>query len=417
MKLVSSSSSVLLLLIFSSVLLLLIFALVFSSSSASSQQQQVQEEEPLPCILQHGCVCDHNKPHQNPKDLQWYGTCINCTNQMYTGWDCASLRTTCVNNGKQPNPQSVCDCPDGYSGSFCQNLECINSKTGTGPHSVSPASPYTNNCFGMCKEGWGGFGCELCETDAACAKSGNGGKNSVCYKKLATVGTKLNWECNLTGILEYYMTQNNFSFAPGSIQCENPTGWGPNADPKQGNCAVTVYRSDKSKHLPPDTTQPPSDTPPDSDEWVRWQDQFMFCTLQQCTQQAKGIVTPPVYGSVSEWSETLRRALVYTTFGFCGLLAVVVAFAPTTVTARVGPWIVLLIGASIIASITVAVSVSLDARPLLKPGNETLSGVVLECKETKCVCAEAASLYGESCKGNAVEGLLKQLTGETKLEY
>ena len=96
--------------------------LLFSTSSSNDD-----DEKPLPCKLNHGCVCNHSLPSVDISDGQTYGTCINCTDPRFTGWNCQSLRSTCVNNGQQPSPNAVCTCPPEFTGSYCEELQCVNA--------------------------------------------------------------------------------------------------------------------------------------------------------------------------------------------------------------------------------------------------------------------------------------------------
>ncbi|KAF8926121.1 hypothetical protein BGZ58_000174, partial [Dissophora ornata] len=98
-------------------------------------------------------------------------------------YDCSTSPKGCLNSGTCEN--SVCKCMPGFGGNDCSLLAC-------GSPLIDPSQRTTvtsNSSCPTCDAGFGGFNCNVCETDAGCQSktptrtSFLGNENMVCNKK------------------------------------------------------------------------------------------------------------------------------------------------------------------------------------------------------------------------------------------
>ncbi|KAF9175294.1 hypothetical protein BGX20_006981 [Mortierella sp. AD010] len=102
-----------------------------------------------------------------------------CTPQ----YDCSSSPKGCLNNGVCTN--NACSCLPGFGGNDCSLLSCGSPLTAP---SQRPTVAANSSCT-QCDSGFGGFNCNICQTDAGCQSkppsrtSILGNEDMVCNKK------------------------------------------------------------------------------------------------------------------------------------------------------------------------------------------------------------------------------------------
>ncbi|KAI9240579.1 MAG: hypothetical protein BYD32DRAFT_391687 [Podila humilis] len=98
-------------------------------------------------------------------------------------YDCSSNPKGCLNNGECTG--QTCTCMPGFGGSDCSLLACGSPLIDPSQRATVPAG---GSCT-QCDDGFGGFNCNICETDAACQSkapsrtSFMGNEKMVCNKK------------------------------------------------------------------------------------------------------------------------------------------------------------------------------------------------------------------------------------------
>ncbi|KFH70564.1 hypothetical protein MVEG_03414 [Podila verticillata NRRL 6337] len=99
-------------------------------------------------------------------------------------YDCSSSPKGCLNNGVCGG--KTCQCMPGFGGNDCSLLSCGSPLTDVSQRATVPAG---QSCASKCDAGFGGFNCNICETDDACSSkpasrtSFLGGESMVCNKK------------------------------------------------------------------------------------------------------------------------------------------------------------------------------------------------------------------------------------------
>ncbi|KAG0368170.1 hypothetical protein BGZ54_002525 [Gamsiella multidivaricata] len=97
-------------------------------------------------------------------------------------YDCSTSPKGCLNNGDCSN--KMCTCMPGFGGNDCSLLACGSPLIDS---SQRPTVPSNTGCS-KCDDGFGGFNCNVCQTDAGCQSktpsrtSFLGNENMVCNK-------------------------------------------------------------------------------------------------------------------------------------------------------------------------------------------------------------------------------------------
>ncbi|KAJ1864810.1 (ABC) transporter [Coemansia sp. RSA 989] len=97
--------------------------------------------------------------------------CPSCFNCMYPGSVCAHNATCNQFTGR-------CDCPSGWTGEDCLQPACLSPAD----EGKRPAAK-NNHCHQdtECRPGWGGWNCNVCQSDAACDALIPTGEGGRCY--------------------------------------------------------------------------------------------------------------------------------------------------------------------------------------------------------------------------------------------
>ncbi|KAG0330586.1 hypothetical protein BG000_011675 [Podila horticola] len=99
-------------------------------------------------------------------------------------YDCSSNPKGCLNNGVCGG--KTCNCMPGFGGNDCGLLACGSPLTDSSQRATVAAGA---SCASKCDAGFGGFNCNICQTDDACSSklpsrsSFLGNENMVCNKK------------------------------------------------------------------------------------------------------------------------------------------------------------------------------------------------------------------------------------------
>ncbi|KIO28138.1 hypothetical protein M407DRAFT_22614 [Tulasnella calospora MUT 4182] len=122
-------------------------------------------------------------------------------------------QTTCSNYGSANGTQ--CACPPGFAGSTCAEAACGGTIfQGLSRPLASTTNGFSNITTCPCQDGWGGVGCNTCQTNQACQS----GYNSVfgdAASTAAATGVDATLQCNTAARV----------YASGEMSCQviNPT--------------------------------------------------------------------------------------------------------------------------------------------------------------------------------------------------
>lgn len=307
-----------------------------------------------PCILNNGCQCNHTVVHQGA-DGQNYGTCDQC-NPGWTGFDCSSNVSPCVNGGIL-QPDGSCDCTYSWTGAHCGSQDCVNSVGGTGPDSIVPVN-FTNNVCDRCKPGFTGIACEMCTLDSQCDGPGDSCFTDLLYH----AGERKVIECDiLPGLWLDILGHGRDIKGKAKMQCDNYLA----------GCYISIWR------VEPDNA---------------YFDPFLYCAMSDCTSTTVQGVTNTTITPMPDFATPVRyllQALMLASLIVLqlGSLWHMKSSRRSTLFAILGITVIGLIIAQVSFS-SVYAHDDVDTTVV----NETMASYV--CKNTNCTCAKDPPVFG-----------------------
>ncbi|CUG86001.1 membrane-associated protein, putative [Bodo saltans] len=301
-----------------------------------------------PCILNNGCACNHSLAHQGA-DGQTYGTCDKC-DIGWTGYDCASNVSPCVNGGTL-QPDGSCVCLYSWTGAHCGSQQCVNSVGGVGPDSIVPVD-YKDNVCDKCQPGYSGIACEMCSQDSQCNYPGD-----TCFTDLLYhVGERKVIECDIVDSTWIAILGEGRDIkGKAKMQC----------DGYLSGCYISIWRIE------------PNDA---------YFDPFMYCALSDCTSTTEQGATNTTITPMSTFATPIRYTFQALMLAALAVLQIASFFHMKSshrsiLFAVLGITIIALLGAQIGFS-SVYAHDDVDVTIV----NETVASYV--CKNTNCTCAK-----------------------------
>ena len=327
----------------------------------------------LPCILNNGCVCNHTLPYFNWKDFQFYGTCVKCGTEDYTGPTCSERLVECHHFGKKVN--GTCQCTPEFSGLECDQHMCLNSKDGVGNYSVE--RPDWQNYCRNCKDGYEGVTCAMCTADEACDKG------HYCSRDPMFLHNNHKMSCAITDelILDQLEWGRRKIAADIVVNCSSGSGW---AHPrlKDGNCTVTLYRQefiDKPAEM--------------------YVDPFFFCTMFQCSVTEREVRTQAPPDEDRDRTFRIIRDIGMSLLLVLALCVSVAKYVPVARRHRKLP-----VRASL-AALAIGLVIYVIALECFMVSSPTITSrkVTLHCDQASCTCAPDSRLINNSYAPNCNE--------------
>ena len=336
----------------------------------------------LPCMLNHGCICNGTIPHENLADRQTYGTCTSC-DMGWTGWMCGIK--SCQNMGVLNKSTRACDCQLPWTGPSCTERVCPHSTGGAKPYRVLPVNNATGFCT-SCEDGYYGLTCDMCTSRKACQEYH--GADYLCSSLYTPRGPRKLLECDVTDkrFLGPLGPRRPGVGGRVSLTCESESPDVAFGLRPTGTCTVAFFR-----------TEP-------ADAYI---DPFFFCSASNCTATstvaATDVSTAPMASSAG--FSFLRSLGELAIFGSCMILVLLqmplLDNLRKVVAMRIGTAL-----AVFLAAYVVMVAVGMDSRP-----TQMRELVTYSCQTASCICASdpANASYVPFCQGSVFESVIMPL--------
>lgn len=345
------------------VLLHLAFVVLLSTVVASSAVIEAGGP-PFPCLLNHGCVCNHSLITRNIYDGQFYATCVACQQQGWTGPFCDEMDVPCMNGGHSLNasdPNAKCQCPESWGGSRCEVVMCPHSVDGAGADHIAVPNASTQSCD-ACENGWSGVTCGVCHSDSACAATAVGGAAPLCDTSLIARGSRKHFECRVANPMFLKLLGHNVE-GRVTMDCVSNQPAVSFAS-VGGTCSVAFFRIEEN---------------------ASYMDPFFFCTAQNCSLVVD--VQKDDDSHQGSRDELFQRCLALgqaALLGLCLLVSIVGQFS-TTMSRHV---LKRLIACTVVALAVTLVVFVLGVAFYLDVKDSNIRSVVrYQCDAAHCVCA------------------------------
>jgi ABC-type multidrug transport system ATPase subunit len=342
---------------------------------------------PFPCLLDHGCVCNHSGVIvKNVYDQQYYAPCDSC-GVGWTGPLCNVLDTPCMNGGYTDNASSgagkgaPCVCPVAWSGHSCEDVECPNSENGHGPFHVAAPNAVTQSCSDDCLPGWSGVQCGLCSANSACQPYA--GAQGACDTSLVARGSTKHLECDVTNPRFLKPLGHNVG-GHVTMDCSTKGDVPMSTSGKQAECTLAFFRIEEN---------------------ASFVDPFFFCTARNCSMEVtmeKDATSsdPSTQGAANSAAFDAVRKLGQTALLVeCALLAMFGQAAKMLPKKLVGRALLVTTGLLVITFIGYVVVMVGIMNHNSAPAR---SVVAYRCDAAHCVCAQdPPAIYTPICSSSA----------------